>query len=65
MQDEWKRLADSVVVLLAALAPPGGINGWELSYRQRRDKAELHVVFTSGYGYDWLGSQAERRKLEL
>jgi PAS domain S-box-containing protein len=51
---------DDVDILFTDVVMPGGMNGWELAERARRNRPGLKVLLTSGYALETL---AERGRL--
>ena len=48
----WPRHRDRVQLLLTDIVMPGGVNGWDLAARLKADRADLAVIYTSGYSPD-------------
>ncbi len=46
----WKEHADKVDMMLTDIVMPDGITGIKLAELLRKDRPELKVVFSSGYG---------------
>ncbi len=55
----WQRHRDQIDLLLTDLVMPAGTSGCELADRLRRDRPELEVIYTSGYGPELAGHQEE------
>ncbi len=51
----WQRAQDAIDLLLTDLVMPGGISGFELADRLRRDRPDLKVIYTSGYSAELPG----------
>jgi PAS domain S-box-containing protein len=48
-------------VLFTDIVMPGGLNGWELAERARKDRPELRVLLTSGYALETLTTDERLR----
>ncbi|MBM3844943.1 MAG: response regulator [Verrucomicrobia bacterium] len=51
----WRTRQSEITVLLTDLVMPSGISGQELARHLQASKAELTVIYTSGYGIDSVG----------
>ncbi|MBK8475628.1 MAG: PAS domain S-box protein [Opitutaceae bacterium] len=57
----WKQHAGAIDLLLTDMVLPGGVNGYELSQQLLREKAELTVIYCSGYADEMLGENSPLR----
>jgi two-component system, cell cycle sensor histidine kinase and response regulator CckA len=54
--ENWDRVKEEVDLLLTDLVMPNGVSGWELANQLRRRRADLKVIFSSGYSEEIIGS---------
>ena len=54
----FEKQGDEIDLLITDMMMPGGISGRELSAKLQMRKAELRVLFTSGYSADLMGAAA-------
>jgi CheY-like chemotaxis protein len=57
----WEENRGTVSLLLTDLVMPEGVTGQQLARRLQREKAQLKVVFTSGYSTEIAGRDLELR----
>lgn len=50
--EQWEAYRDDIDVLFTDMMMPGGIGGYEVAQRLRRERPDLPVVFCSGYSPD-------------
>jgi CheY-like chemotaxis protein len=55
----WAEHSNAIRLLLTDMVMPGGMSGKELAERIRTEKADLKVVFTSGYSLNVLGEDSQ------
>jgi PAS domain S-box-containing protein len=53
--DVWKTHRSQIDLLLTDIIMPGGLNGWELADRLRRERPSLKVILMSGYSSEITG----------
>jgi PAS domain S-box-containing protein len=51
----WARHKDDVDLLLTDMMLPEGVSGAELAERVLRDRADLKIIYSSGYSFDVVG----------
>ncbi len=51
----WKTNASQIDLLLTDIIMPGGLTGWELADRLRKERPDLKVILMSGYGPEKAG----------
>lgn len=56
-QHIWENERDSISLLLTDLVMPGGVDGRELAAHLQKEKADLKVLFTSGYSAEIAGRE--------
>jgi two-component system, cell cycle sensor histidine kinase and response regulator CckA len=52
----WELMQDEVDLLLTDMVMPNGVSGWELANQLRKHRADLKVIFSSGYSEEVIGN---------
>ncbi len=52
----WDRMKGQVDLLLTDMVMPNGVSGWELAIQLRKHRADLKVIFSSGYSEEVIGN---------
>jgi two-component system cell cycle sensor histidine kinase/response regulator CckA len=52
----WDQMKGEVDLLLTDMVMPNGVSGWELANQLRKRRADLKVIFSSGYSEEVIGS---------
>ena len=52
----WDQLGGEVDLLLTDMVMPNGVSGWELANQLRKRRADLKVIFSSGYSEEVIGN---------
>jgi len=50
--DVWKTNASQIDLLLTDIVMPGGLTGWDLADRLKKERPDLKVILVSGYDPD-------------
>jgi len=52
----WDEIKGEVDLLLTDMVMPNGVSGWDLANQLRKRRADLKVIFSSGYSEEVIGS---------
>ncbi len=59
----WEQMKGKVDLLLTDMVMPNGVSGWELAKQLRKRRADLKVIFSSGYSEEVIGDDFDLERV--